>query len=392
MVEFGIIDDDGKVDKSEFLVLMAVRIGKASIQLLSTIHDRFRELDRKKMKKILLDDIVEGRQKVTQEMRKAMFARVGLNSVTMSSFADIETELQRISHKERHQEFVDRGNLFEDHADSSSSSSSSTSKPESEEDSPCPLAEGPTGIDFMPASRSTFGNGECTKRGIDPDGETGDTAPSEPMRAAAMTDVAEQPLPPDKSAKSSLMSKRGMSTLSIRTDSNIQQDSFDCEALPAPTGEDIRDAAAPTAPKSLQTVIENLRETALKKHASSKTPMFFRQASMDDDMELPTHLPTLRNTGFSNVSYRSDFARTPSGLPALFAPRLGRDASTQSLGSLPPTSPALKRMVSMNSVIMNTEVYPVHICGYYCGDLESKKAILLYKCFVHPYFRLLCFW
>jgi len=88
MEEYGVIDGDGEVDRSEFIILMTVRIGKASPDLIGTINDRFRELDRRHMKRIPYDDIIAGRRQVTPAMRKLAFAR-GLSSINLNSFADV---------------------------------------------------------------------------------------------------------------------------------------------------------------------------------------------------------------------------------------------------------------------------------------------------------------
>ena len=89
MVEFGLDNGDGLVDREEFIILMVVRIGHATPELIVRLTDRFRELNRKnEMDQIHYDDIVAGRRKVTAEMRKRMFANTGLHSLTLSSFAD----------------------------------------------------------------------------------------------------------------------------------------------------------------------------------------------------------------------------------------------------------------------------------------------------------------
>eukprot|EP00602_Paraphysomonas_sp_CaronLab_P009130 CAMPEP_0185028594 /NCGR_PEP_ID=MMETSP1103-20130426/14400_1 /TAXON_ID=36769 /ORGANISM="Paraphysomonas bandaiensis, Strain Caron Lab Isolate" /LENGTH=778 /DNA_ID=CAMNT_0027563057 /DNA_START=538 /DNA_END=2874 /DNA_ORIENTATION=+ len=89
MQDFGIDDGDGQVDCAEFIILMVVRIGKATPELIMRINERFKELNRKKNdpRRIHYDDIIRGRRHITPEMRKKMFER-GLSSITLHSFAD----------------------------------------------------------------------------------------------------------------------------------------------------------------------------------------------------------------------------------------------------------------------------------------------------------------
>ena len=63
MQEFRIENGDGVVDNMEFIVLAVVRIGAASPELIRRINDRFQELDRKHMGKILYDDLIVGRRR-----------------------------------------------------------------------------------------------------------------------------------------------------------------------------------------------------------------------------------------------------------------------------------------------------------------------------------------
>ena len=89
MVEFGLDNGDGLVDRGEFIILMVVRIGTATPELIAQLNERFRELNRRnESDRIHYDDIVAGRRYITPEMRKLMFANRGLSSMNLKSFAD----------------------------------------------------------------------------------------------------------------------------------------------------------------------------------------------------------------------------------------------------------------------------------------------------------------
>mmetsp|Transcript_1038 Transcript_1038/g.1679 ORF Transcript_1038/g.1679 Transcript_1038/m.1679 type:complete len:915 (-) Transcript_1038:217-2961(-) len=100
MVSFGIEDGDGMISRAEFVLLMMLRIGSVSPELIGQITARFKELDRRHQGKIAYEDIIVGRrQAATIDQRKAMFAR-GLSSVNMSSFADaVDNAVSRSSRK-----------------------------------------------------------------------------------------------------------------------------------------------------------------------------------------------------------------------------------------------------------------------------------------------------
>lgn len=419
MLEFGIIDDNGKVDKSEFLVLMAVRIGKASIQLLGTIHERFRELDRKNLKKISLDDIVEGRQKITPAMRKAMFANVGLNSVTMSSFADVELELSTLSQRAKLRlsmmsslsaasslgtiEDMDDGDMMvEVHAgDKEQSPNSPLTELQNESDEsnpePCIVGECEANITLMQTNITT----ENVKIGEDQIVDQPNRDDLEYQSSDSENiDPTESPVRLGCSAVSTpLLSKRGLEKLSIDVD--IEEDRQDYKAVNEDLKLELVDPLQKqdvAGPKSLQSVIANLRGSAIARHSSMRSPSQFWYSGGEDDEELGSMPPTmasLRQSRFSNWSYASDTnintPQPPSRGSLRMTPRLGRQGSMQSVSSLPPISPGLQRIISVQSLGISNS-YPVFIWGFYLGDLESKRVIWLCKFITHPYSGLLTAW
>jgi hypothetical protein len=452
MLQFGIIDDNGKVDKSEFLVLMAVRIGKASIQLLGTIHERFRELDRKNTKKISLDDIVEGRQKITPAMRKAMFANVGLNSVTMSSFADVETELATLARRVKL-----RASMVSSLSGVSSMDTIEDREEEEEEEEeeagdgaalPSPAANALS----APCSPSTELEKQAEMNNLEIACEVG------PIESAVTTEnpeyegehnkvvepivngdgrendswsmvndtkfICDPPVTGDwsidanreerkgaedieeglRSAASAapLLSKRGRIALSVEVDDVASERDTTCSE----PDDTLSNLVQPSQKldsaesKSLQSVIENLRGSVIARHSSMRSPSQFWQTGGEDEeelgaMPLPLSLTSLRHSRFSNMSYFSDvdgITPQPPGKGSFRAtPRLGRQGSMQSVSSLPPMSPGLQRMMSVQSLGISNS-YPVYVWSYHIGDLESERAIWIYKSLLHPYCRLLTVW
>jgi hypothetical protein len=63
MQEFSIENGDGIVDKTEFIILAAVRIGTASPDLVMRINSRFKQLDQKHAGKISYGDLIDMRRK-----------------------------------------------------------------------------------------------------------------------------------------------------------------------------------------------------------------------------------------------------------------------------------------------------------------------------------------
>lgn len=68
MKMFEIDDGDGMIDKNEFIILTVIRIGATPPELIHSINERFKELDRNHTGLLQYDDVVFGRKKRRQSL------------------------------------------------------------------------------------------------------------------------------------------------------------------------------------------------------------------------------------------------------------------------------------------------------------------------------------
>jgi hypothetical protein len=70
MIKFGLDDGDGTIDRSEFILLCAVRIGALSPDLIQLINNRFSLLDVSKDGTLTYAEILEDQCKETEDVQK----------------------------------------------------------------------------------------------------------------------------------------------------------------------------------------------------------------------------------------------------------------------------------------------------------------------------------
>ena len=72
LTEFGLADNDGEIDKGEFIVLAMVRTGAASPDLIKLIEQYFNELDDDKNGTLSLDEILRNREQANSAAKKML--------------------------------------------------------------------------------------------------------------------------------------------------------------------------------------------------------------------------------------------------------------------------------------------------------------------------------
>jgi Ca2+-binding EF-hand superfamily protein len=70
--EFGLADNDGEIDKSEFIILCMVRTGAASPELIKLIEQYFNELDDDNSGTLSIEEILKNRDQATAAADKLL--------------------------------------------------------------------------------------------------------------------------------------------------------------------------------------------------------------------------------------------------------------------------------------------------------------------------------
>lgn len=104
LTEFGLADEDGEIDRCEFIVLCMVRIGAASPELIKLIEDYFDELDADKNGKLSIEEILKSRDRadaaVNMLLHKVTTRMKGGRKAVINALKDQKEKIKQVSFKQ----------------------------------------------------------------------------------------------------------------------------------------------------------------------------------------------------------------------------------------------------------------------------------------------------